>query len=116
MKRKLELNELGLPMMCANALSGVGVTTFQQLLDVEVHELKSIPNLGAKGIEYILSLVSAQGHKLQGQDLYEQKKNRTKTKREWVNLTDAEMEDLLNRFARYELLRVVQKTLKEKNT
>jgi hypothetical protein len=37
-------------------------------------------------------------------------------KREWVGLTDEEADELVARFARYELLRKVEAKLKEKNT
>ena len=73
-----ELKKMGLPTMCANALGAVGVVTFNQLLQVTTLELKTIPNLGAKGIEYILALVASKGHKLEGQELYEQLKARKK--------------------------------------
>jgi hypothetical protein len=36
-------------------------------------------------------------------------------KREWVGLTDEEMDELVNRFARYELAREIESKLKEKN-
>jgi hypothetical protein len=36
--------------------------------------------------------------------------------REWVGLTDEEMDEIVNRFARYELIRTVEAKLKEKNT
>jgi hypothetical protein len=87
-----ELKKMGLPTMCANALGAVGVVTFNQLLQVTTLELKTIPNLGAKGIEYILALVASKGHKLEGQELYEQLKARKKAKRTWVGLTDEEIE------------------------
>jgi len=37
------------------------------------------------------------------------------TKREWVGLTDEEMDELVNRFARYGLAREIESKLKEKN-
>jgi hypothetical protein len=40
----------------------------------------------------------------------------TPPKREWVGLTDDEADELVARFARYELLREVEAKLKEKNT
>ena len=36
-------------------------------------------------------------------------------KKEWVGLTDEEMDELVNRFARYELAREIESKLKEKN-
>jgi len=90
MKNTLELNELGLSMMAANSLAAVGVKTFKQLLDVEVYKLRTIPNMGAKGIEAVLTLVASKGHKLKGQDLYDEAKARKKAKRQWVGLTDEE--------------------------
>jgi hypothetical protein len=87
-----ELKMLGLPVRCVHALASVGVKTFAELLDVTVLELRSIPDLGAKGIEYILALVSSKGHKLEGQELYEQLKARKKAQRTWVGLTDEEIE------------------------
>jgi len=36
-------------------------------------------------------------------------------KREWVGLTDEEMDELVNRFARYGLAREIESKLKEKN-
>jgi len=71
-----ELKTLGLAAMHSNALAAVGVKTFGQLLDVEVYELRRIPNLGAKGIDSVLSLVTSKGHKLLGQDLYDEAKAR----------------------------------------
>ena len=68
-----ELKQLGLPTMCANALSAVGVKTFDQLLQVTTLELKAVPSLGAKGVKYVLALVASKGHKLQGQELHEQR-------------------------------------------
>jgi uncharacterized coiled-coil protein SlyX len=35
--------------------------------------------------------------------------------RQWVNLTDEEIDELVNRFARYELARAIEAKLKEKN-
>jgi hypothetical protein len=40
----------------------------------------------------------------------------TVAKREWVGLTDEEMDELVNRFARYELVRAVEAKLRENNT
>jgi hypothetical protein len=37
------------------------------------------------------------------------------TEREWVGLTDEEMDELVNRFARYGLAREIESKLKEKN-
>jgi hypothetical protein len=111
-----ELKTLGLAAMHSNALAAVGVKTFGQLLDVEVYELRTIPNLGAKGIENILCLVASKGHRLKGQDLYDEAKARKKAKKQWVNLTDEEIDELVNRFARYELARAIEAKLKEKNT
>jgi hypothetical protein len=37
-------------------------------------------------------------------------------KKEWVGLTDEEMDELVNRFARYGLAREIESKLKEKNT
>jgi hypothetical protein len=36
--------------------------------------------------------------------------------RQWVGLTDEEMDELVNRFARYELVRAIEALLKQKNT
>jgi hypothetical protein len=36
-------------------------------------------------------------------------------KKEWVGLTDEEMDELVNRFARYGLAREIESKLKEKN-
>ncbi len=36
-------------------------------------------------------------------------------KKEWVELSDEEMDELVHRFARYELIRAVETKLKEKN-
>jgi hypothetical protein len=85
-----ELKQLGLPTMCANALSAVGVKTFDQLLQVTTFELKAVPSLGAKGVEYVLALVASKGYKLQGQEFHEQRIARKKAKRQWVGLTDEE--------------------------
>jgi len=76
MRNPLQLRTLGLAAMHSNALAAVGVMTFEQLLDVEVYELRTIPNLGAKGIENILCLVASKGHRLKGQDLYDEAKAR----------------------------------------
>jgi len=40
----------------------------------------------------------------------------TVAKREWAGLTDKEMDELVNRFARYELVRAVEARLRENNT
>lgn len=88
---KYELKQLGLPVRCVHALASVGVKTFAELLDVTVSELRSIPDLGAKGIEYILALVSSKGYKLEGQELYEQLKARKKAERKWVGLEPQDM-------------------------
>jgi hypothetical protein len=114
MKRILELRKLGLATMHSNALAAVGVMTFEQLLDVEVYELKAIPNLGAKGIENVLSLVASKGHKLLGQDLYEESRARKKAKRQWVGLTDEDLANCSGHEVRWALM--WEKLLKEKNT
>ena len=36
--------------------------------------------------------------------------------REWVGLTDEDMDELIRKFARYELIRAIEAKLKEKNT
>jgi len=36
--------------------------------------------------------------------------------REWVGLTDAEMQDLWDRYAHMEMMRAIEAKLKEKNT
>jgi len=41
---------------------------------------------------------------------------KTAAQREWVGLTDEEMDVLVDRFARYELARAIEAKLKEKNT
>ena len=92
-----ELKQLGLPTMCANALSAVGVKTFDQLLKVTTLELKAVPSLGAKGVEYVLALVASKGYKLQGQEFHEQRIARKKAKRQWVGLTDDEKRQLFER-------------------
>ena len=86
-----ELKALGLPTMTSNALSSIGVETFEQLLQVKTFELRAIPSLGAKGIEYIFALVTSKGHKLEGQELYEQLKARKKAKRQWLGLEPKDM-------------------------
>jgi predicted aspartyl protease len=90
MRNPLQLRTLGLAAMHSNALAAVGVMTFEQLLDVEVYELRKIPNLGAKGIDNILCLVASKGYRLKGQDLYDEAKSRKKAKRQWVGLSDEE--------------------------
>jgi hypothetical protein len=42
--------------------------------------------------------------------------NELKAQRTWVGLTDEEADELVGRFARYELLRAIEAKLKEKNT
>lgn len=39
-----------------------------------------------------------------------------KAQREWVGLTDEDMDELIRKFARYELIRAIEAKLKEKNT
>ena len=118
MRNPLQLRTLGLAAMHSNALAAVGVMTFEQLLDVEVYELRTIPNLGAKGIENILCLVASKGHRLKGQDLYDEAKARKKTKRQWVGLTDEEIYkiDCLLITDITELVIAIEAKLKEKNT
>ena len=42
-------------------------------------------------------------------------KNAKTPKKQWVGLTDEEMDELVNRFARYGLAREIESKLKEKN-
>ena len=64
-----ELTKLGLSERIVNALGSVGVTTYDQLLQVTVKELeKDVPNIARVSIKSILELVSSKGHKLVGQD------------------------------------------------
>ena len=112
-----EIKQLGLPTMCANSLAGVGVDTFELLLKVEVKELKSISGLGAKGIEYILALVSSKGYKLDGQELYEELKARKKAKRQWVGLTEEEFSTINQScFTKLEAAAFAESILKANNT
>ena len=116
-----ELKQLGLPTMCANALSAVGVKTFDQLLQVTTFELKAVPSLGAKGVEYVLALVASKGYKLQGQEFHEQRIARKKAKRQWVGLTDEEYFEIGQRHwvtsTKIELIHAeIEAKLKEKNT
>jgi hypothetical protein len=118
-----EIKQLGLPTMISNSLARVGVDTFDLLLKVEVKELKTISGLGAKGIEYILALVSSKGYKLEGQELYEQLKARKKAKRQWIGLTDEEVEEVWKRVEAsdfrdcvHPFAQAIGAKLKEKNT
>jgi hypothetical protein len=123
--RNRELIKLGLSTRVVNSLQRVGVTTFDLLLQVTVKELQNdVPDLGKKGIDSILALVSSKGFKLVGQDVYEQKQWRINPKRTWVGLTQNEIKSCwLGYEARgyppervmmfYKLVEVM---LKEKNT
>jgi hypothetical protein len=113
-----ELIKLGLSTRCVNALQQVGVTTFDLLLQVTVKELqKDVPDLGKKGIDSILALVSSKGFKLVGQDVYEQKQWRINPKRKWVGLTDEEISALSKgHIVRSTYARAIEAKLKEKNT
>jgi hypothetical protein len=96
-----ELKTLGLAAMHSNALAAVGVKTFGQLLDVEVYELRRIPNLGAKGIDAVLSLVTSKGHKLLGQDLYDAAKVRKQQRKLIAVEQEAKIiEEFKNRLAK----------------
>jgi len=46
---------------------------------------------------------------------YERGWNAALAQRQWVGLTDEEMDELVNRFARYGLAREIESKLKEKN-
>ena len=114
---KYELKQLGLPVRCVRALASVGVKTFAELLNVTVMELRSIPDLGAKGIEYILALVSSKGYKLDGQELYEELKARKKAKRQWVGLTEEEFSAINQScFTKLEAAAFAESILKANNT
>ena len=110
-----ELNKLGLPVRHSNCLAGAGVKTFNQLLNVSVAELKGIPDMGAKGIEYVLALVASRGHKLEGQVIYEELKARKKAKRKWVGLS---MEQFIyfTHYVKAEDLMEIEKALMDNNT
>ena len=47
---------------------------------------------------------------------YSDTKKAPPAKREWVGLTDEEIDELVSRFARYELARAIEAKLKELNT
>jgi hypothetical protein len=115
-----ELIKLGLSTRCVNALQQVGVTTFDLLLQVTVKELqKDVPDLGKKGIDSILALVSSRGFKLVGQDVYEQKQWRINPKRTWVGLTEQQrnaIEDACKMIIGKPAFDAIEKQLKENNT
>jgi len=112
-----ELKKLGLPTMCANALGAVGVVTYDQLLQVTTLELKAIPNLGSKGIEYIFALVASKGHKLEGQELHEQRMVRKKAKRQWIGLTEEEFSAINQScYSKLEAAALAESILKRNNT
>lgn len=46
----------------------------------------------------------------------ETKKTLSAPKRQWVDLTDEEIDELVSRFARYELARAIEAKSREKNT
>ena len=84
-----ELTKLGLSERIVNALGSVGVTTYDQLLQVTVKELeKDVPNIARVSIKSILELVSSKGHKLVGQDEFFNKQN--KSKRKWIEMSEAD--------------------------
>lgn len=115
--RNRELIKLGLSTRVVNALQQVGVTTFDLLLQVTVKELqKNVPDLGKKGVDSILALVSSKGFKLVGQDVYEQKQWRINPKRKWVGLTDEDDIDWEEGGNLKDLVKAIETKLKEKNT
>lgn len=123
--RNRELIKLGLSTRVVNSLQRVGVKTFDLLLQVTVKELQNdVPDLGKKGIDSILALVSSKGFKLVGQDVYEQKQWRINLKRKWVGLSDEEIRErwfaaeptLDERSASYNYARAIEAKLKELNT
>lgn len=65
-------------------------------------------------IEQVLVKKLGQAMEFAAKDLIQLKE--TTKKKEWQDLTDDEMDGLVNRFARYELARAILAAAKEKNT
>jgi len=76
----IDIKETSLPVRVKNCLAAGNIKNVEQLLQLEVWQLKRIPNLGMKSAKEIIEYVNSLGYELKGQDSFD----KNKAKLPWV--------------------------------